>query len=117
MRAVLSALSTFLTISTLPFFTPCAAAVLVVVCVSSASGEVTSAQVNAAIEGGVAYLEKQQRPDGRWGEYESEPGGTTALITLALLNSGRTTKDDSVRKALAYLERLPDPDHTYSSSL
>src|SRR5439155_18579055 len=83
----------------------------------SLRADVTAAQVNAAIDGGVAYLEKQQRPDGRWGEYESEPGGTTALITLALLNSGHTTKDESIRKALAYLERLPDPDHTYSSSL
>jgi hypothetical protein len=83
----------------------------------SARAEVTAAQVNAAIDSGVAYLEKQQRPDGRWTDYESEPGGITALATLALLNCGRTTQDESVKKALAYLERLPDPDHTYSSSL
>src|SRR4051794_40850944 len=84
---------------------------------ASTRADVTAAQVNAAIEGGLAFLEKQQRPDGRWDEYESQPGGQTALATLALLNCGRTPKDDSVRKALAYLERLPDSDHTYSSSL
>src|SRR4051794_6679360 len=31
-----------------------------------ARADVTAAQVNAAIESGVAYLEKQQRPEGRW---------------------------------------------------
>src|SRR5690349_17526509 len=35
-----------------------------------ARADVTAAQVNAAIESGVAYLEKQQRPEGRWSEYE-----------------------------------------------
>ena len=46
-----------------------------------------------------------------------EPGGATALCTLALLNCGRQPTDASVKKALDYLERLPDPDRTYSSSL
>src|SRR4051812_23132203 len=100
---------------------PCLCAIFLsipLVCISRpARADVTAAQVNAAIESGIAYLEKQQRPEGRWGEYESEPGGATALATLALLNCGRTTQDESVKKALAYLERLPDSDHTYSASL
>jgi hypothetical protein len=84
----------------------------------SARAEVTAEQVNAAINNGVAFLEKQQRPDGRFAEYDSEPGGGTALVTLALLNCGRTPKDhESVRKALAYLEKQPDPERTYASSL
>jgi Domain of unknown function (DUF4159) len=82
-----------------------------------ARAEVTTEQVNAAIAGGVAFLEKQQRPDGRWTDHESETGGATALITLALLNCGRTPSDPSVKKALDYLERLADPERTYSSSL
>jgi len=83
----------------------------------TASADVTAEQVNSAISRGVAFLEKQQRPDGRWSEYDSEPGGATALCTLALLNSGRTAADDSVKRALAYLEKQPDPEHTYNSSL
>src|SRR5262245_10282785 len=82
-----------------------------------ARAEVTAEQVNAAINSGVAFLEKQQRPDGRWTDHESEPGGATALCTLALLNCGRQPTDPSVKRALDYLERLPDPERTYSSSL
>jgi hypothetical protein len=84
---------------------------------SVAGAEVTAEQVNAAIENAVAFLEKQQRPDGQWTEYDSEPGGATALCTLALLNAGRTPQHASVKKALAYLERQPEPDHTYNTSL
>src|SRR5262245_29998309 len=84
---------------------------------NNARAEVTTEQVNAAIASGVAFLEKQQRPDGRWTDHESETGGATALITLALLNCGRTPSDPSVKKALDYLERLADPERTYSSSL
>jgi len=79
--------------------------------------EVSAQRVAAAIEAGVEFLEKQQRPDGRWSEYDSEPGGVTALCALALLNSGRTPEHDSVKRALGYLEKQPDPEHTYSSSL
>jgi hypothetical protein len=83
----------------------------------AARADVTAEQVTTAINNGVAYLEKQQRPDGRWFEYDAEPGGGTALVTLALLNCGRTPKDESIRKALAYLEKQPDPERTYASSL
>jgi hypothetical protein len=82
-----------------------------------ARGEVTASQVKEAIEKGAAYLEKQQRPEGRWSEYESEPGGVTALCTLALLSAGRTPEDDSVRRALAWMEALREPEGTYSSAL
>jgi squalene cyclase len=80
--------------------------------------DVTADQVNAAINAGVAFLEKQQRPDGRFAETDAEPGGGTALCTLALLNCGRNARDhESVRRALAWLEKQPEPDHTYNSSL
>src|SRR4051812_21111187 len=83
-----------------------------------ARADVTAEQVNSAIARGVAFLEKLQRPDGGWVEYDSQPGGVTALCTLALLNCGRNAKEhESVRKALLYLEKQPDPDHTYNASL
>jgi Domain of unknown function (DUF4159) len=85
---------------------------------NSAGAEVTAEQVNAAITRGAAFLEKLQRPDGGWIEYDSQPGGVTALCTLALLNCGRNAKEhESVRKALLYLEKQPDPDRTYNASL
>ena len=74
--------------------------------------------MNAAITRGAAFLEKLQRPDGGWIEYDSQPGGVTALCTLALLNCGRNAKEhESVRKALLYLEKQSDPDRTYNASL
>ena len=73
-----------------------AAAVAILAAAAPLGAEVTTAQVNEAIARGVAYLEKQQRPDGRWTEYDSEPGGATALCTLALLHCGRTPEDPSV---------------------
>lgn len=84
----------------------------------AARADVTAAQVNAAIAEGVAYIEKQQQPNGGWPEHVSEPGGgMSALCLLALLNSGRTTADDSVKKGLAYLERRENPQRIYSLSL
>lgn len=79
--------------------------------------EVTAEQVNTAVARGVAFLEKIQQPNGRWNDIGNEPGGVTALCTLALLNCGKTTKDDSVKRALAALEKQGDPEMTYSSSL
>src|SRR5262245_18245552 len=85
---------------------------------NAAGAEVTAEQLNAAITRGATFLEKLQRPDGGWTEYDSQPGGVTALCTLALLNCGRNAKEhESVRKALLYLEKQPDPDRTYNASL
>src|ERR1044071_6699058 len=98
--------------------TPGMALLLSLLAASALRADVTSAEVNAAIARGVAYLEKQQKPGGQWTEYATEPdGGQTALITMALLSSGRTTADPSVKKALDYLEKLRDPEKTYSASL
>jgi hypothetical protein len=83
----------------------------------AARAEVTAAQVKESIEAGCKYLEGQQHPDGYWSEYDGEPGGLTALCTLALLNCGRTKDDPHVAKALTYLERKSNPGRTYSASL
>lgn len=82
-----------------------------------ARAEVTAAQVAESIRQGTEYLVRRQHPEGNWTEYEGEPGGLTALCTLALLNSGLKKDDEPVKKALAFLERMPEPERTYSSSL
>lgn len=77
-------------------------------------------RVRKGIDGGVKYLKsKQNRATGNWeGEQfvlnfvVNMEGGTSALVTLALLNAGLTEKDESVRKALDYLRTLP-PRKTY----
>ncbi|MDX1946795.1 MAG: DUF4159 domain-containing protein [Pirellulaceae bacterium] len=80
--------------------------------------EVTAAQVNTAIQDGVKFLLKQQRPDGSWTEHNSEPGGgLSALCTLALHNCGVPKDDPQVAKALDYLASIDKPGRTYSSSL
>ena len=51
--------------------------------------EITAQQVREAIDRGVAYLKQQQRQtDPPWPDYFNQPGGVTALCTLALLNCG-----------------------------
>src|SRR5688572_10286120 len=95
--------------------------VLLLLVISSASptarGEITATQVKESIETGCKYLEGQQHPDGHWTDHPGEPGGLTALCTLALLNSGRTKDDTHVKKALDYLNGLSNPERTYSVSL
>lgn len=69
-------------------------------------------KINKAIEKGVEWLKKQQKPDGgfpsiRHGgrDYEAiYPGGTTALALLTLLKSGVPRKDDCIVKGFEYLK-------------
>ncbi len=80
--------------------------------------EVTAAAVDASIKQGVDYLlNRQDRQSGAWTEYKGEPGGKTALITLALLNCGLTKDHEQVNAALKYMEAMPLPQQTYSTSL
>jgi hypothetical protein len=80
-------------------------------------GDITAADVNESIRQGIDYLKKIQQADGSWTEYEGQPGGMTALCTLALLNCGLGKDDPAVSKALAYLESLPNPKAVYAASL
>src|SRR5262245_20230405 len=65
----------------------------------AARADVIAEPVNQAIKSGVEYLESQQQPNGGWSEHGSDPGGgLSALCTRALLNSGRTPEDESVKK-------------------
>ncbi len=78
--------------------------------------EVTAEQVRKAIDRGVAYLKSQQDASGAWKEFETQPGGTTALCTLALLNSGVEPSDPCIQKALEVLRKM-EPQKTYATAL
>jgi hypothetical protein len=78
---------------------------------------VTAERVNEAIRTGVAFLKSKQSPDGVWDEVANQPGGVTALCTLALLNCGLTHEDPAVAKALVRLRELGNPNATYSTAL
>jgi|LakMenEpi03Aug12_release.lakeMendotaPanAssembly.Ray.scaffolds.fasta_scaffold02075_20 hypothetical protein len=83
---------------------------------AQAGRNLTSAQVNQAIARGIEYLQKVQSPEGGWDEYGSENCGASALVTLALLNSGVSPAHPSMTKALNYLRAIT-PNRTYSVAL
>src|SRR5947207_594789 len=78
-------------------------------------------KVRKGIDKGVAYLKKQQSPQGNWegivlNFLADMDGGSTGLVTLALLNCGVKPQDPAVAKALDYLQNLP-PRKTYVVAL
>jgi hypothetical protein len=79
-------------------------------------GELTAQQVREAIDKGISYLQQQQKVDGSWDEWLGQPGGISALCTLALLNAGVEPDDPQIQKALAYLRKFK-PERTYVTSL
>src|SRR5262245_47837176 len=80
-------------------------------------------KVKAAQEQGIKFLKKEQKDQGRgtW-NWENDqlatlqPGGTSALALLALLESGVKVDDEVVARGLKYL-RTVEPKHTYVVSL
>ena len=77
--------------------------------------------VAAAREKAIAYLKKQQSPEGNWEGIAltflaDMDGGATALVTLALLEARVPPDDPAVKKAVEYLAKLP-PKKTYVVSL
>jgi hypothetical protein len=78
--------------------------------------EITAEQVREAIDKGIKYLTQQQNPNGSWTDMMGQPGGVSALCTLALLNAGVDPADPSMQKALAYLRKIK-PEMTYVNSL
>jgi hypothetical protein len=81
--------------------------------------EAEAKRVRAAVARGVAYLKREQRPDGTWESGilgTTHPAGVTSLVLLALLEAGVSTDDRAVTQALAFLEKQR-PDHTYVLSL
>src|SRR5437868_15146083 len=61
---------------------------------------ITPEAVKNSIDKGKEYLFKQQRPDGSWPEYRQQPTAETALVVLALLNSGEAAKNPKIAAAL-----------------
>ena len=63
---------------------------------------VNHARLQEAINQGVAYFQQAQADEGSWSA--SSGPGITAIVTSAVLRSGRTVADPMVARALKYLE-------------
>lgn len=61
------------------------------------------------------YIHNTQREDGGW-YYESHSAGATSLVVMTLLDSGSSTDDPSVRRALEFLRSLPEPHQVYDAA-
>lgn len=95
-----------------------AALIIVAVIPRARADDLTAEEVRTSIARGVDYLKsKQNKVEGNWAEHPGQPGGMTALCTLALLNSGVDPDDESIVKALAYLRGLGKPKMVYATSL
>jgi hypothetical protein len=77
--------------------------------------------VRESIERGTKYLYSQQYKDkGHWYEHVGQPGGVTALVTMALLSAGEDPKNPQIQRALQFLRGLDKPSEgsmVYSISL
>ena len=78
---------------------------------------ITADRVVKSIETGIAYLKKEQRRDGSWPDHAGQPGGVTAMCTLALLAAGVPKDDPTVKNALGHLRALGKPKMVYTTSL
>ncbi len=75
-------------------------------------------QVLNSISLGQKALLKAQNRDGSWTTTYSIQYGTgpTALVTLSLINSGVSTDDEAIRRAINYIKNT-DPNKTYDISM
>ena len=93
-------------------------AVLLAVCGFPAQAELTSEEVQQAIQRARAYLiQKQNVPKGNWTAYQSQPGGVTGLCLLALLSAGDQPDEKHIAMGLEYLRNLEAPQRTYAAAL
>lgn len=84
------------------------------------NGRVTREEVEKAIRDAIKFLQREQRNDGSWPDADNRAhAGTTALVTLALLNAGERPNEPHVAKALANLEQFTASDlgRTYTVAL
>ena len=73
--------------------------------------------VEQGIEQATRYLKSNQLPDGGWPEFNGTfPDGVSALVTLALLNSGAAPDQPEIARALQFLSRR-ELEKTYTVSL
>ena len=82
--------------------------VLILTSVTPLRAEVTTAQVNDAIDRGIKFLRSRQDREGRWarGAQKQWEGGDSALVALALLNSGVPLDDPMLQKAMVYVRNM-----------
>ncbi len=66
----------------------------------------TAVRVRDSIDRGVNFLKRSQLQDGSWGDFATYEGGVTALVTLAMLNSGIPADDNSLVKSFASLDQI-----------
>lgn len=78
--------------------------------------EVTGEQVLRAIDAGRRFLLSSQHADGSWPDVRPYIGGTTAIATLALLNTGVPPSDPAMQSALRVVQAIP-LERTYVVSL
>lgn len=80
-------------------------------------------KVRKSIDAGVRYLKQKQNPQGNWegivvNFFAGMEGGSTALVTLALLNCGVQPDDPAVKRAIDYLRKASEaPKKTYVVAL
>ncbi len=78
---------------------------------------ITAGQVRDSIRLASEYLISQQsKTKGNWPEHQGQPGGVTALCTLALLEAGVSKDHPSIVRAVEHLRSL-EPKMTYATSL
>ena len=89
-----------------------------IVPVVEAEKVLTAERVRESLNRGVNFLKRSQLNDGSWGDFPMFPGGVTALVTLAMVNSGVPANDKSIVDALASLDRVDiDSSSVYVVSL
>lgn len=81
----------------------------------NARAAITPEEVRQSIQSGVKYIKSRQSDDGSWPD-TSQPGGITALATLALIQAQVPLKDPSVAGGLEYLKRVRN-EYTYTVAL
>lgn len=81
--------------------------------------DITADQVREALDGAVKFLVGQQRRNGSWPDWVSQPGGVTSLCTMALLEAGVPPDDPVVQRSLTYLrnQRTEEVNKTYAIAL
>lgn len=78
--------------------------------------DVSSKQVQDAIEKGIAFLRNRQMDSGYWPDDGAYPGGSSSLAILALLNAGVPANDPALVKGLDKLGTVTNQS-TYVVSL
>lgn len=82
---------------------------------NNAQSSFTKDNVKAAISRGVSFIKASQKQDGTWSDGDIGP---TALSALALLESGLTPDDTSLKTAIVAIRKSAiTSGHTYSISL